>query len=379
MHADQLERLFAALPSPHKEQFVLKEKIGQGYVNGDFLSASGILRPRHPQILWYGPSLCSQGHPTRVRHQDASPQVSFLSCNSHGNKLINRKRNFGKIKQEISIIRTYEHPYLVKCFSTFEVEDMLWVVLEYCAGGSLYDAMRVCKLTLTEPQISSICSGVVRGLVFLHRHQIIHRDIKAANILLSHNRAKIADYGLCARMHENKKRRSLEGSTYWMAPEVIAIDTGYDTKADIWSLGITAIEMATGKPPHSDVHHREVLYVIPDSPSPGLPSGDWSDDFHDFVKQCLMKNPDDRPTAQGLLQHPFIQQGIYRTDELHCLVEHCVPLLEDYRYEADFDVSPFTHSFLWFFGLSHPLFCSLAAGLKLNLRWRRDFLWICLS
>src|SRR3990167_1254223 len=212
--------------------------------------------------------------------------------------------------------------------------------MEYCNGGSVLDILKVCKKTLIESQISAICACIAQGIAFLHKRKIFHRDIKAGNILLSHNSAKLADFGVSVRLDDFKsKRRSLVGSSYWMAPEVINIGNGYGIEADIWSLGITAIEMANGKPPHHQFHHGEVIFVIPESPPPTLPnSSNWSDDFHNFVTVCLQKDPVLRPSADQLLQHPFIVAGKYRKIEIANLVDECASKLEDFRYSNEIEV-----------------------------------------
>jgi len=231
------------------------------------------------------------------------------------------------------------HPYIVKFYGSFECKNFLWVIMEYCRGGSIGDVLSICKRKLNENQISAIIAGALRGLVHLHKKGIIHRDVKAANILLCHNAAKLGDFGTSVKLSQsNRKLRSLEGSSYWLAPEMITVDTGYDVKVDIWALGITAIEMAQGKPPHHDIHHAQVMYIIPEAPSPELDRKEgWSAEFHDFVSVCLQKRPEDRPSASELLLHPFIKGGIYRTNELRKLVEECHSILEDFRYEADLD------------------------------------------
>ena len=221
--------------------------------------------------------------------------------------------------------------------------------MEFSPIGSVSDLMKICKRKLTENQIAAILACAVRGLICLHRNNIIHRDIKAGNILLFKDAAKLADFGASARILDGKKLKTLAGSSYWMAPEMIKVDTGYDFKADIWALGITAIELAQSAPPLHQVHHAEVIFSIPTQPSPVLDEPNlWSDEFNDFISVCLLKNPSERPTAEQLLRHKFIQKGIFRIGDLRTLVQECTPILADYRYEADLDVS-FSISFLFFF------------------------------
>jgi len=186
--------------------------------------------------------------------------------------------------------------------------------MEYCGAGSVCDIMKICDKTLTEDQISVVCKDVLNGLSYLHSLRKIHRDIKAGNILLnSKGASKLADFGVSGQLSDTMaKRQTVIGTPFWMAPEVIQ-EVGYDVKADIWSLGITCIEMAESKPPYSNVHPMRAIFMIPSRAPPRLTEPEkWSIEFNDFVGKCLTKNPDQRPSAHDLLVHPFIQKSKLR-------------------------------------------------------------------
>lgn len=183
--------------------------------------------------------------------------------------------------------------------------------MEYCGAGSVSDIMRLRKKTLSEDEISTILSDTLKGLEYLHLRRKIHRDIKAGNILLnSEGHAKLADFGVAGQLTDTMaKRNTVIGTPFWMAPEVIE-EIGYDCVADIWSLGITALEMAEGKPPYGDIHPMRAIFMIPTKPPPSFREIDrWSPEFIDFVSLCLVKNPEERAPATDLLQHEFIKNS----------------------------------------------------------------------
>nr|XP_028587405.1 TRAF2 and NCK-interacting protein kinase isoform X4 [Podarcis muralis] len=186
--------------------------------------------------------------------------------------------------------------------------------MEFCGAGSVTDLIKNTKgNTLKEEWIAYICREILRGLSHLHQHKVIHRDIKGQNVLLTENaEVKLVDFGVSAQLDRTVGRRNtFIGTPYWMAPEVIACDENpdatYDFKSDLWSLGITAIEMAEGAPPLCDMHPMRALFLIPRNPAPRLKSKKWSKKFQSFIESCLVKNHGQRPTTEQLMKHPFIR------------------------------------------------------------------------
>ncbi|XP_063291017.1 STE20-like serine/threonine-protein kinase isoform X3 [Pelobates fuscus] len=214
---------------------------------------------------------------------------------------------------EIDILASCDHPHIVKLLDAFYYENNLWILIEFCAGGAVDAVMLELERPLTEPQIRVVCRQTLEAMRYLHESKIIHRDLKAGNILLTlDGDVKLADFGVSAKNTRTIQRRdSFIGTPYWMAPEVVMCETSkdkpYDFKADVWSLGVTLIEMAQIEPPHHELNPMRVLLKIAKSEPPTLaqPSR-WSRDFNDFLRKCLEKNVDNRWSTAQLLQHPFV-------------------------------------------------------------------------
>uniref|UniRef100_A0AAR2JIR2 non-specific serine/threonine protein kinase n=1 Tax=Pygocentrus nattereri TaxID=42514 RepID=A0AAR2JIR2_PYGNA len=216
-----------------------------------------------------------------------------------------------EIIKEISIMQQCNSPHVVRYYGSYFKNSDLWIVMEYCGAGSVSDIIRQRNKTLGEDEIAAILQSTLKGLEYLHFMRKIHRDIKAGNILLnSEGQAKLADFGVAGQLTDTMaKRNTVIGTPFWMAPEVIQ-EIGYNCVADIWSLGITAIEMAEGKPPYADIHPMRAIFMIPTNPPPTFRNPEqWSEPFREFVSQCLVKSPESRATATQLLQHPFIKNS----------------------------------------------------------------------
>ncbi|XP_049887270.1 serine/threonine-protein kinase mig-15 isoform X6 [Pectinophora gossypiella] len=226
-----------------------------------------------------------------------------------------------EIKLEINVLKKYSnHRNIATYYGAFikksppGKDDQLWLVMEYCGAGSVTDLVKSTKgQSLKEEWISYICREILRGLSYLHSNKVIHRDIKGQNVLLTDNaEVKLVDFGVSAQLDRTIGRRNtFIGTPYWMAPEVIACDENpdatYDNRSDLWSLGITALEMAESQPPLCDLHPMRALFLIPRNPPPRLKSKKWAKKFHSFIETVLVKDYHQRPYTEQLLKHPFIR------------------------------------------------------------------------
>ncbi|XP_052344638.1 mitogen-activated protein kinase kinase kinase kinase 4-like [Oncorhynchus keta] len=226
-----------------------------------------------------------------------------------------------EIKLEINMLKKYSHHRNIATYYGAFIkksppghDDQLWLVMEFCGAGSITDLVKNTKGNqLKEDWIAYISREILRGLAHLHAHHVIHRDIKGQNVLLTENaEVKLVDFGVSAQLDRTVGRRNtFIGTPYWMAPEVIACDENpeatYDYRSDLWSTGITAIEMAEGAPPLCDMHPMRALFLIPRNPPPRLKSKKWSKKFCSFIEGSLVKNYNQRPPTEQLLKHPFIR------------------------------------------------------------------------
>ena len=245
----------------------------------------------------------SYGSVWKARHIKSNRVVAI--------KIIPADSELNDLMKEITILKECNSDYIIRYYGSYYKEGDLWIVMEFGDCGSLADSINKEAGFFSEQEIQYILASVLLGISYLHANKKIHRDIKAGNILFTkEGKAKIADFGVSAKLDTTlSKRNTVIGTPFWMAPEIIQ-EISYNGKADIWSLGITAIELAEGVPPYSNIHPMRAIFMIPNRPPPRLrTAGKWSQTYADFVACCLEKDPEKRPSAQELLQHPFVKDA----------------------------------------------------------------------
>lgn len=240
-----------------------------------------------------------------------------------------KKEGTAEIEKEIDVLKKCSSPNIVSYYGTAIKGDELWIMMDFCGVGSIKDYMNLALDVLSEAQIAVVCRECLKGLVYLHSKNIIHSDIKSANILLTNDcRVKLADFGVSTQLRKGAmkvEQTDFVGSPLWMAPEVIMLQ-GYTFKADIWSLGITIIELVESRPPNRDIRSMEMLKDLPKRPPPRLVQPQkYTQAANDFIATCLVKNPDERPSALDLINHPFIT-GAGQTAILESVVKETLEI-----------------------------------------------------
>ena len=280
----------------------------------------------------------------------ATSDVYTAKCLTNGQEIAVKVINLETCPIEIETLRsevafwsTCNHPNVVKYYGSFIDKATLYILMEYMNGGSCYEIMRFAykKGFTSEKYIATILYEVLKSLAYFHENRQMHRDVKAGNILMNDKgEVKIADFGIAANLVEQGQRKrarfTVIGTPCYMAPEILAGGNGYTEKADIWALGITAIELATGSAPYSDLYPLEVIVRISNSPPPTLPDeGKFTGPFKDFVKACLQQAPGKRASAKELLETKFMKQRVPLADLATGLLKALPPL--DERFAAVHD------------------------------------------
>ncbi|CAI2385690.1 unnamed protein product [Moneuplotes crassus] len=286
-----------------------------------------------------------------ITEEDPDEVFEILECIGRGSygevyKAINKKTgityavkkclvsaDYESLKKEIRILRECKSRYIVGYHDSYIKGEELWLVIEYCNAGSVNDLIKFADHNLTETEIATIIKDVLKGLDYMHKRKMIHRDIKAGNILLNREGlVKIADFGVCTQiMNTYDNSKTMTGTPCWMSPEVL-MHSEYNKKTDIWSLGITIIEMAEGDPPYSNLRMQMVMNKIRNDPPRGLTDPHkWSTEMNDFVSKCLTIDPKERPEAFELLNHPFIEKNAAGSSLLSELIDSLIDQIEAER------------------------------------------------
>jgi len=319
---------------------------GKGVIGKEISSPISVSHGLHidKNLEWSGPEAANQfafeeklgegsfGAVYRATHKSAKMEFAIKTIP------IQENDELGDIEQEITILKKCSSPNIVSYYGCFRNGKDFWIIMDYCVHGSLRDILDHMDNPLEEPTIASIMMGSLAGLAYLHGKNIIHRDIKAANILIDGNgTAKLADFGVSKQM-ANTWANTLVGTPLWMAPEVAKMQQ-YSLSADIWSIGITALELAQFYPPYADVTPMKALILITRNPPPKLNDG-FSAEFNDFVNSCLHKRPGERPDAPTLLKHPFI----VKSPDIKEAMKPVLEFSENYRRMQKLGTLPRTKS-----------------------------------
>ncbi|XP_050421014.1 serine/threonine-protein kinase 10 isoform X2 [Adelges cooleyi] len=266
----------------------------------------------------------------KAQHRETGHLAAAKMCTLEG------EDDLADFMIEIDILSECKHPNIVQLHEAYFVNSKLWMLIEYCDGGALDSIMVELDRALIEEQIAYVCKYMCEALSFLHKCKIIHRDLKAGNVLLTTDAGvKIADFGVSAKNKQTlQKHDTFIGTPYWMAPEVVLCETfrdnPYDFKVDIWSLGITLIELAQMEPPNHEMSPMRVLLKIQKSDPPKLEQpSKWSKNFNDFIAQALIKDPAQRPTADNLLKHPFVNGNLDPKPIRDLLLEYKAEVVEE--------------------------------------------------
>jgi len=306
-----------------------KKKKGHPYIKDE----------EDPNLLWdiigdLGDGAFGKVH--KARHKESGLLAAAKIC------VLETDEELGDFTVEIDILQELEHQNIIKLYDAYHFQSKLWMFIEYCDGGALDSIIVDLEKGLTEKQIAFVTREMCLGLSYLHKNRIIHRDLKAGNVLLTTSGCvKLADFGVSAKNKEdNQKRDTFIGTPYWMAPEVVACETfrddPYDHKVDIWSLGITMIEFAQMEPPFHDMTPMRVLLKIQKSEPPRLDHPNrWSKEFNDFLKQCLVKDPNKRPNVEELLKHPFISRAVDKKPLLDLLAEFKAEIINEVEMDLE--------------------------------------------
>ncbi|RVE44508.1 hypothetical protein evm_010837 [Chilo suppressalis] len=272
----------------------------------------------------------------KAQHKTTAQLAAAKMC------VLDNEDDLADFTVEIDILTECRHPNVVELHEAYFIDNKLWMLLEYCDGGALDSVMSELEKGLSEPQIAYVCREMCRGLQYLHSRRVIHRDLKAGNVLATMTGGvKLADFGVSAKNKSTlQKHDTFIGTPYWMAPEVVLCETfrdhPYDFKVDIWSLGITLIEFAQMEPPNHEMTPMRVLLKIQkgDPPSLDQPSR-WSKTFNDFIAKALVKEPEKRPTAIELLKHDFVSGDLDSKPLRDLLLEYRAEVVEEELLDDD--------------------------------------------